>query len=150
MLNMLSWSKEPSQGHKKTRKDTVGWTDGTLGRSISALGTLRRRPNKIGTVGWTDGPYSSCIGWLEWTKAAKDSSTGWSDGLSGDTVGLSDAQFESRQRRAKTRALAPDEPTVGQRFIRWSRRCEQKGFGEESFSTGWTYGVSEQASDQLC
>jgi hypothetical protein len=48
-------------------------------------------------------------------KSSKDSSTGWSDGLSEDTVGLSDAQFESRQRRAKTKSSAPDEPTP------WSR-----------------------------
>jgi hypothetical protein len=31
--------------------------------------------------------------------------------LSEDTVGLSDAQFKSRQRRAKTTSSAPDEPT---------------------------------------
>jgi hypothetical protein len=48
-------------------------------------------------------------------KSSEDSSTGWSDGLSGDTVGLSDAQFESRQRRAKTKPSAPDDPTP------WSR-----------------------------
>jgi hypothetical protein len=48
-------------------------------------------------------------------KSSEDSSTGWSDGLSEDTVGLSDAQFESRQRRAKTKSSAPDEPTP------WSR-----------------------------
>jgi hypothetical protein len=35
----------------------------------------------------------------------------WSE----DTVGLSDAQFESRQRRAKTKPSAPDDPTL------WSR-----------------------------
>jgi hypothetical protein len=29
-------------------------------------------------------------------KSSKDNSTGWSDGLSEDTIGLSDAQFESR------------------------------------------------------
>jgi hypothetical protein len=32
------------------------------------------------------------------------------DGLSEDTVGLSDAQFESRQRRAKKKSSAPDDP----------------------------------------
>jgi hypothetical protein len=31
--------------------------------------------------------------------------------MSEDTIGLSDAQFESRQRRAKTKSSAPDEPT---------------------------------------
>jgi hypothetical protein len=35
--------------------------------------------------------------------------------MSEDTVGLSDAQFESRQRCAKTKSSAPDEPTP------WSR-----------------------------
>jgi hypothetical protein len=44
-------------------------------------------------------------------RSSKPSSTGWFDGLSEDTVGLSDAQFESRQRRAKTTSSAPDEPT---------------------------------------
>jgi hypothetical protein len=48
-------------------------------------------------------------------KSSEDSSTEWSDGLSEDTVGLSDAQFESRQRRAKTMPSAPDDPT------HWSR-----------------------------
>jgi hypothetical protein len=48
-------------------------------------------------------------------KSSEDSSTGWSDGLSEDTVGLSDAQFESRQRHTKTKSSAPDEPTP------WSR-----------------------------
>jgi hypothetical protein len=48
-------------------------------------------------------------------KSNEDSSTGRSDGLSEDTVGLSDAQFESRQRHAKTESSAPDEPTP------WSR-----------------------------
>jgi hypothetical protein len=48
-------------------------------------------------------------------KSSEDSSTGWSDSLSEDTVGLSDAQFESRQRRAKTKPSAPDDPTP------WSR-----------------------------
>jgi hypothetical protein len=42
-------------------------------------------------------------------RSSRASSTGWSDGLSEDTVGLSDASFESRQRRAKTRASAPDD-----------------------------------------
>jgi hypothetical protein len=44
-------------------------------------------------------------------KSNEDSSTGRSDGLSGDTVGLSDAQFEFIQRRAKTKPSAPDDPT---------------------------------------
>jgi hypothetical protein len=48
-------------------------------------------------------------------KSSEDSSTGWSDGLIEGTVGLSDAQFESRQRHAKTSSLAPDETTP------WSR-----------------------------
>jgi hypothetical protein len=42
---------------------------------------------------------------------APDDPTVWSE----DTVGLSDAQFESRQRRAKTKSSAPDDPTP------WSR-----------------------------
>jgi hypothetical protein len=48
-------------------------------------------------------------------KSSKDSSTGLSDGLSGDTVGLFDAQFEFIQRRAKMKPSAPDDPTP------WSR-----------------------------
>jgi hypothetical protein len=71
-------------------------------------------------------------------RSSEDSSTRWSDGLREDTIGLSDAQFKSRQRRAKAGASAPDEPTVGQRFIRRSRRYWQQGFGEESFSIGWS------------
>jgi hypothetical protein len=48
-------------------------------------------------------------------KSSKDSSTGLSDSLSGDTVGLFDAQFEFIQRRAKMKPSAPDDPTP------WSR-----------------------------
>jgi hypothetical protein len=68
----------------------------------------------LGTVGWTDGPFLVASDELQ-GKSSEDSSTGWSDGLSEDTVGLSDAQFESRQRRAKTKPSAPDDPTP------WSR-----------------------------
>jgi hypothetical protein len=48
-------------------------------------------------------------------RRSEDSSTRRSDGLSVDTVGLSDASFESRQRRTKMKSSAPDEPTP------WSR-----------------------------
>jgi hypothetical protein len=58
-------------------------------------------------------------------RCSEVSSTGLTDGLCGDTVGLFDASFESRQRRTKTGASAPDEPTVEQRFIRRPRRCGQ-------------------------
>jgi hypothetical protein len=52
----------------------------------------------------------------EWKrKSSEDGRTGWSDGLSRDTVGLSDAVFEWRQRRAKTSSSAPDE------LMPWSR-----------------------------
>jgi hypothetical protein len=44
-------------------------------------------------------------------KSSEDNSTEWSNGLSEDTVGLSDAQFEFIQRRAKTNPSAPNEPT---------------------------------------
>jgi hypothetical protein len=50
-------------------------------------------------------------------KSSEYSSTGWSDGLNGDTVDLSDAQFEFIQRRAKTKPSAPDDPTP---WSRWS------------------------------
>jgi hypothetical protein len=50
-------------------------------------------------------------------KRSEDSSTGWSDSLSGDTVGVSDAQFESRQRRGKTKPSASDDQTP---WSRWS------------------------------
>jgi hypothetical protein len=45
------------------------------------------------------------------TRQDKAFSTGWSDSLSEDTVGLSDAQFESRQRHAKTKSSTPDDLT---------------------------------------
>jgi hypothetical protein len=44
-------------------------------------------------------------------KSSEHSSTKWSNGQSEDTVGLSNAQFESRQRRDKTTSSALDEPT---------------------------------------
>jgi hypothetical protein len=55
----------PSQRREKIRKDTIRWTDGTLGRSVGALGTLRSRTNEVDTIIWSDGPVSSCVGWLE-------------------------------------------------------------------------------------
>jgi hypothetical protein len=48
-------------------------------------------------------------------KNKEDSSTGWFDGLSEDPVGLSDAQFEFIQRRAKTKPSALDDS------MPWSR-----------------------------
>jgi hypothetical protein len=50
-------------------------------------------------------------------KSKEDSSTRWSDGLSGDPFGLFDAQFEFIQRRANTKPSAPDDPTP---WTRWS------------------------------
>jgi hypothetical protein len=44
-------------------------------------------------------------------RSSEDSSTRRSNGQREDTVGLSDAQLESRQRRAKTASSASDEPT---------------------------------------
>jgi hypothetical protein len=45
------------------------------------------------------------------TKAAEGSSTGWTDCPVGSTVGISDTQFESRQRHTKKDSTTPDEPT---------------------------------------
>jgi hypothetical protein len=70
----------------------------------------------LGTVGWTDRPFLVASDELQ-RKSKEDSSIGWSDSLSGDTVSLSDAQFESRQRRAKKKSSAPDDPTP---WSRWS------------------------------
>jgi hypothetical protein len=70
----------------------------------------------LGTVGWTDGPSLVASDELQ-RKSKEDSITGWSDDLSGDAVGLSDAQFEFIQRRAKTKPSAPDDPMP---WSRWS------------------------------
>jgi hypothetical protein len=84
---MTSWRCKEKEG-KWHRRMNQRYLETSVGVCVGALGTLRRRPNSIGTVGWTDGPYSSCVRWLEGAKQQK-------------TVSLSDALFESRQRRAK-------------------------------------------------
>jgi hypothetical protein len=75
----------------------------------------------------------------------EDSSVGWTDGPLEETVGLSDDQVQTRQRRAKIHAVAPDEPTGLQRFIRRSRGSYQRGFGRDVFSTGWSDGALEHS-----
>jgi hypothetical protein len=94
------------------RKDTVGWTDGTKIASVGAIvGRVGSLGKTLGTVGWTDGPISRCVGRVA-EEEQRRSSTGWSDE---DTVGLSDAKFESWQRCAKTKPSAPNDLTT------WSR-----------------------------
>jgi hypothetical protein len=58
-------AKDQVKDTRKQRKDIVGWIDGTLGKSIGALGTLRSKPNEVDTVRWTDAPHSSCVERLE-------------------------------------------------------------------------------------
>jgi hypothetical protein len=113
---MPKWEKQGSKPSKKRkRKDTVGWTDGINLTSVGAIiGWVGTQGETLGTVGWTDSPFSRCMDELQ-RKSSEDSSTGWSDGLSGDIVGLFDAKFEFIQRRAKTKPSAPDDPTP------WSR-----------------------------
>jgi hypothetical protein len=62
-VKLNQWQVEDVK--KRKGKDIVRWTDGSLGASVDALGTLRKRPNAIGTVRWTNGPFCSCVGWLE-------------------------------------------------------------------------------------
>jgi hypothetical protein len=48
---------------ERKRKDTVGWTDGTLAASVGA--TVERvgtQGETLGTIGWTDGPIFSSVG----------------------------------------------------------------------------------------
>jgi hypothetical protein len=103
-------AKKQVNNARKQGKATVGWTDSTIGASISVVGTLREASSQQAP---SDDPTVHIIDASDelQRRSSEDSSTGWSDGLSGDTVGLSDAWFESRQRRTKTDSLAPDEPT---------------------------------------
>jgi hypothetical protein len=97
------------------RKYTVEWTYVTQIASIGAI------VGRVGSLGKTLGPSDEpTVPFLVASdelqrKSSEDSSTGWSDGLSEDTIGLSDAKFESRQGRAKAKPSAPDDPTP------WSR-----------------------------
>jgi hypothetical protein len=76
---------------KRKRADTVGWTDGPSITSVGAIvGRVGAQGQTLGTVGWTDCPLFSSVGRVA-EESKEDSSTGWSDGLSGDPVGLSDA-----------------------------------------------------------
>jgi hypothetical protein len=48
---------------ERKRKDTVGWTDGTLIASVAAIvGRVGTLVETLGTVGWTDGQISRCVG----------------------------------------------------------------------------------------
>jgi hypothetical protein len=116
--HMPKWENKGSKPSKKRkRKDIVGWTDGIILASVGAIvGRVGTQGETLGTVGWTDDPSLVESDELQ-RKRSEDSSTRWYDGLSGDTVGLSDAQFESRQRRAKTKPSALDDPTL---WSRWS------------------------------
>jgi hypothetical protein len=115
---MPKWEKQGSKpSEKRKRKDTVGWTDGINFTSVGAI--VGRVGTKGETLGTADEPtvhYLVASDELQ-RKSKEDSSTGWSDCLSGDTVGLSDAQFEFIQRRTKTKPSAPDDLTP---WSRWS------------------------------
>jgi hypothetical protein len=75
----------------------------------SAAGKIKMIPSDDPTIKFLD-----ALDKLQ-RRSSEDSSTGWSNGLRKDTIGLSEAQFESRQRCAKMKSSAPDEPTP------WSR-----------------------------
>jgi hypothetical protein len=109
----------------------------------------------VGTLGETKAPSDEpTIHFLvasdELQKRRKDSSVGWTDGPLEGTVGLSDDQVQTRQRRAKIHVVAPDEPAGLQRCIRRLRGSYQRGFGREVFSTGWCDGASEQLCQRSC
>jgi hypothetical protein len=107
-------NKGSKSSKKRKRQHTVGWTDDiNLTRVGAIVGRVGTQGQTLGTVGWIDSLLFSSVGRV----AEEDSSTGWSDSLSGDTVGLSDAQFEFIQRRAKTKPSTPDDPTP---WSRWS------------------------------
>jgi hypothetical protein len=146
-------SKEIRQRHEKTRKATVRWTDGTIGASVGALGTLRSRQNEVDTIRWSDVQFLDAPDELQrWSSEV--SSTGWTGDLSGDTIDLSDASFESRQRHAKTGASAPDELTAEQQFIQRSRRWDNKVLVRSHLApddrTHRRYIALEQLYQQIC
>jgi hypothetical protein len=103
-----------SQRRKKTGNGTVGWTDGNLEASVGVLGTLRRRPAELAP---SNEPTAHILVASDELKSSshEDTSTGWTDGPLDRTVGLSDDQVWTRQRRTKTNPSAPDDPTP------WSR-----------------------------
>jgi hypothetical protein len=106
---------KPSE--KRKRKDTVEWTDIPSITSVGAI--VGRVGTRVKPYVPSDEPTVHCLVASDelQRKSSEDSSTGWSDVLSGDTVGLSDSQFEFIQRRAKTKPSAPDDPTP---WSRWS------------------------------
>jgi hypothetical protein len=59
--------------------------------SVGAIvGRVGSKGETLGTIGWTTIHFLVASDELQ-RRSSEDSSTGWSDGLSGDTVGLSDA-----------------------------------------------------------
>jgi hypothetical protein len=116
MLSMLSWSKDPSWRREEKEGKIHRRMNRRYHRCIESEHLVHCATTGINLIP-PDEPMVHFVDVPDelQRKSSEDSSTGWSDGLSEDTVGLSDAQFESRQRRAKTKSSAPDQP------MHWSR-----------------------------
>jgi hypothetical protein len=87
-------------------------------------------------------------------KSKEDSSTGWSNGLSGNTVGLCDAQFEFKQRRARTKPSTPDDLTPWSRWsVGLSDGCVKANRGDLDVGSSASDDPTHHrciASEQLC
>jgi hypothetical protein len=114
-------AKKQVKDARKQEKGFVGWTDGTIGVSVGVVGTLREASSQQALSDDSMVLILVVSDELQrWSR--EDSSVGWTDDPLKGTVGLSDDQVWTRQRRAKINAVAPDEPTGQQRFIRRSQR----------------------------
>jgi hypothetical protein len=144
MLSMLSWSKDPSW----RREEKEGKRHHRMNRQYHQCMTLEHLVHCATTgVNLTpsDEPTVSFLvasDELE-KRSREDSSIGWTDGPLEWTVGLSGGRVWTRQRRAKMKPEALDEPTGQQRFIRLPHGSYQRGFGRGVFSTGWSDSASE-------
>jgi hypothetical protein len=107
---MTSWRRNEKK-REKTPSDepTVPWNKRRCMRRSTSYTMKKDKVNWHHRMNRRSNSYMRQM--IGRSKAAEDSSTGWTDNPVGSTVGLSDAQFESRQRRTKKYSVAPDAPT---------------------------------------
>jgi hypothetical protein len=116
MLSMSSWRKDPSWRREEKEGKIHRRMNRRYHQCIASEHLVHCATTGINLIPSNEltVPFLVASDELQ-RKGSEDSSTRRSDGLSEDIVGLSDASFESRQRRAKTKSSARKEPTP------WSR-----------------------------
>jgi hypothetical protein len=107
----IKGSKETSQRRKKTKKRHRRMNRQYPRSYHRGNWNTAQRLESIGTAGWTDGPFSTCVRWIEETKQRSQKRRMTRRSIGGHRRSIRWLVW-TRQRRAKTGAVAPDEPMV--------------------------------------